>query len=80
MHKYVVSLVLLGMMLKCSSFKIHIPIVFDRKQFDTKRNYLKQKIRAENWILPKHLHRPKIPHPYWDTGLIDRQALKVLNM
>ena len=55
LHKYVVSLVLLAIMLKYSRFKIHIPVEY----LIYKRNYLEQKIRAENWILHKHLHQAK---------------------
>ena len=64
MNKYVVSLVLLAMMLKYSIFKIHIPVEYlIEKQFDTKRNYLEQKIRVENWILHEHLYQAENAPP-----------------
>ena len=45
--------------------------MFDFEQFDTKRNDLEQKMRVENLIFYKLLHRAKMPHQYWDAGGID---------
>ena len=79
MHKYVVSLVLLAVLLKYSRFKIHIPVVFDFEQIDTKRNYLEQKIRVENWILHKHFHLAENVSLIGTLALSTTQPLKVLN-
>ena len=80
LHKYVVSLLLLAMILNIRDLNAYSCRVFDFKQFDTKRNYLEQKIRVENWILHKHLLRSENGPPCWDAILIDPPAPQRVKM